>query len=280
MQIRIDSIIRRGYILVDGLADYSSRSEVSMLRLEGKNAIISGAGRGIGKAIAEKFLKEGSRVLICDIVPERLQLSQHDLQPHGEIHALVGDVTSPAFCAELITDARRLFGELHVLVNNAGIAVSEPFLEHSEATWDRTLSVNLKSVFLLGQAAARLMVMQNKGGAIVNLASSNGHVGERGLAAYNASKAGVILLTKTMAIELAQYNIRVNAVSPGFIMTELAREAGEDEDFLREYARKIPLGRYGYPREVANLCAFLASDEASFITGDSVLIDGGQLSEE
>lgn len=278
--MQIDRRIRRSYILVHGFAYHSSRREVSTLRLEGKNAIISGAGRGIGKAIAEKFLREGARVLICDIVPERLQHAVHDLQLQGEVHALVGDVTSADFCAALIADARRLFGELHVLVNNAGIAVSEPFLQHSEATWDRTLTVNLKSVFLLGQAAARLMVMQGKGGAIVNIASSNGHAGEKGLAAYNASKAGVILLTKTMAIELAQFNIRVNAVSPGFIMTELAREAGEDEDFLREYARKIPLGRHGYPHEVANLCAFLASDEASFITGDSMLIDGGQLSEE
>ena len=251
-----------------------------MIRLEGKTAIITGAGRGIGKAIAEKFLREGARVLICDIVPERIELSKHELQPFGEVHALIGDVTSSAFCAELIAGARRHFGELHVLVNNAGIAVAEPFLDHSESNWDRTLAVNLKSVFLLGQAAARVMVAQNKGGAIVNIASSNGHMGEKRLAAYNASKAGVILLTKTMAIELAQYNIRVNAVSPGFIMTELAREAGEGEDFLRDYHCKIPLGRAGYPHEVANLCAFLASDEASFITGDSMLIDGGQLSEE
>jgi 3-oxoacyl-[acyl-carrier protein] reductase len=112
------------------------------------------------------------------------------------------------------------------------------------------------------------------------MASSNGHMGEKGLAAYNASKAGVILLTKTMAIELAQHNIRVNCVSPGFILTDLVREGGADEAFISQYTKKIPLGRSGRPEEVANLFAFLASDEASFITGESVIIDGGQLAEE
>jgi 3-oxoacyl-[acyl-carrier protein] reductase len=251
-----------------------------MRRLEGKHAIITGAGRGIGKAITQKFLQEGARVLICDIVPERVESAMRELSSFGEVHAMLGDVTDAGFCASLVTRAQELFSELNVLVNNAGIAISEPFLQQRETTWDRTLAVNLKSVFLLGQQAARAMVAQNKGGAIVNMASSNGHVGEKGLAAYNASKAGIILLTKTMAIELAPYNIRVNAVSPGFIMTELAREAGVDEHMLRSYTQKIPLGRHGQPEEVANLFAFLASDEASFITGDAIIIDGGQLSEE
>lgn len=251
-----------------------------MLRLADKGAIVTGAGRGIGTAIARKFLQEGARLLICDIAADRLEKVARELGPLGEVHALAGDVTDPGFDATLVRRSRELFGRLDVLVNNAGVIAFEPFLDHTEASWDRTLSVNLKSVFLLGQAAARAMVEQGKGGAIVNMASTNGHVGEKGLSAYNASKAGVVLLTKTMAIELAPHNIRVNCVSPGFILTDLVREAGMDESAIRQYLDKIPLGRFGKPEEVAHVFAFLASDEASFMAGESVVIDGGQLSEE
>lgn len=252
-----------------------------MLRLAGKNAIITGAGRGIGKAIARKFLQEGARLLICDLVLERVSEAVQELKQYGEIDGLDGDVSSAAFCDTLISRARDTFGELNVLVNNAGIAIVEPFLEHTEVSWDKTMNVNLKSMFLLGQRAAKVMIEHGKGGAIVNMASTNGHMGEKSLAAYNASKAGVVLLTKTMAIELAEHNIRVNCVSPGFILTELIQQSwGEDSPFVRSYLEKIPLKRYGKPDDVANLYAFLASDEASFITGESVVIDGGQLSEE
>lgn len=251
-----------------------------VLRLEDKTAIITGAGRGIGKAIAAKFLQEGARVVVCDIVSDRMEETAQELRQYGDVHCMIGDVTDPDFCDALVEGAREQFGQLDILVNNAGIAVFEPFLEHSVESWDRTLDVNLKAVFLLGQRAARAMVDQGTGGAIVNMASSNAHMGEKELAAYNVSKAGVLLLTKTMAVELAPYDIRVNCVSPGFILTELVREAGADEAFIQKYTKKIPLGRYGKPEEVANLFAFLASDEASFITGEAVIIDGGQLSEE
>ncbi|MCC6313248.1 MAG: SDR family oxidoreductase [Thermomicrobiales bacterium] len=251
-----------------------------MGRLDGKRAIVTGAGRGIGKAIAAKLLAEGARLIVCDAVPERMDETAVDLAGLGEIHALAGDITNDAFCQRLVTTAVERLGGLDVLANNAGVATVESFLEISRHNWDRTLAVNLTASFRLGQLAARQMVTQGSGGAIVNMASTNGHAGERGLVAYNVSKAGIILLTKTMAIELAEHNIRVNCVSPGWIWTDLAAEGGLDPEFIAAYLEKIPLRRYGKPEEVANLFAFLASDEASFISGDSVVIDGGQLSEE
>jgi 3-oxoacyl-[acyl-carrier protein] reductase len=248
-------------------------------RLAGKHAVITGAGRGIGKAIAQKFLQEGAEVSICDLMPGRLEQAAKELQDYGSVHALAGDVADPGFCDAFIAQALERFGQLDVLVNNAGIGHFKPFLEHSESDWDETMAVNLKSMFLLGQRAARVMQDRGKGGVILNMASTNGHAGEQQLAAYNASKAGVILLTKTMAAELGPSGIRVNCVSPGFILTELAREAGADKAYIASYTNKIPLRRSGPPEDVANLYAFLASDEASFISGVSVIIDGGQLAE-
>jgi 3-oxoacyl-[acyl-carrier protein] reductase len=251
-----------------------------MLRLENKKAIITGAGRGIGKAIARKFLREGASVVVCDINAERLDATAQELSKYGPVEALAGDVSAAAFCSELVQGCTEKFGEINILINNAGIAVFAPFLQHSEEEWDRTLAVNLKSMFLLGQRAARVMVEQGKGGAIVNMASTNGILAEGDLSAYNASKGGVVMLTKSMAVELARYNIRVNCVAPGLIRTELATDGGVDETFLTAYLQRIPMRRSGTPDEVANLFAYLASDEATFITGDAVVIDGGQISEE
>jgi 3-oxoacyl-[acyl-carrier protein] reductase len=251
-----------------------------VLRLQGKSAIITGAGRGIGKAIAHKFLQEGARIVVCDIVPDRIEAAGRDLSQCGEVHAFAGDVSQAAVCDELLSQVVKHYGELDILANNAGIAIFASFLDHTEEAWDRTMAINLKSMFLLGQRAAKAMIAQGHGGTIVNMASTNGLMGERDLVAYNASKGGVVLLTKTMAIELAPYGIRVNCVCPGLIHTDLAREGGVDESAMQAYLQKIPMRRGGTPDEVASLFAYLASDEASFITGDAVVIDGGQIVEE
>ena len=173
-----------------------------------------------------------------------------------------------------------LVGGVDILAANAGIAMGRPFLEITPEEWDRMMAVNLKGVFLCGQEAARLMIRQGTGGAIVNMSSTNGLMGERGLAHYNASKAGVMLLSKTMAIELAPHGIRVNSVNPGFIPTELTAESDLDPELTAGYLDKIPLGRFGRTDEVASAFCFLASDDASFVTGTELVVDGGQLAEE
>ncbi len=250
------------------------------MRLRDKVAIVTGAARGIGKAIAEQFLREGARLVVTDVRGEDLDATAQELAHLGESLAIAADVTVSKDVERVVQESVARYGRIDILVNNAGVASFEPFLEHTESAWDRTLSVDLKGVFLMGQAVARQMVAQGGPGSIVNMASTNGILGERLLAAYNAAKAGVILLTKTMAIELGQHNIRANAVCPGFILTELAADSGADQSFITEYIKKIPLGRYGRPEDVAQLCAFLASDESSFITGAPIIIDGGQLAEE
>ena len=177
----------------------------------------------------------------------------------------------------LVAAAEAWLGRIEVLINNAGIGRPQDFLSISAASWDETLNVNLRGMFLVGQAVARRMVEGGVHGAIVNMSSTNGLVGELGHAHYDASKGGVTLLTKTMALELGRYGIRVNAVCPGFIRTPLT-ESNDDEAFFAHYASDlIPLGRVGNADEVAAAYAFLASDEATFVHGACLVVDGGQL---
>lgn len=256
------------------------RGRRDIVRLKGKNAIVTGSGRGIGRAIAKKYLEEGANVLICDLNEERLIKTKIELESIGTVYSKITDVSKREDVEELVSFAKKVFnGKIDTLANNAGIARFEPFLELTDKNWKATLDVNLTGTFMVSQVVAREMVKQ-KSGSIVNMCSSNGILGEANLAHYNASKAGVKLLTKTMAIELAPYNIRTNNVCPGFIQTDLQQEGGIDEQELKAYSSKIPLNRLGKVEEVANAFCFLASDEASFITGTELVVDGGQLCQE
>ena len=199
------------------------------------------------------------------------------LRSLGEVHGTAADVTEEADVDRLVEDADGALRGVDVLINNAGIAFMRPFLELETERWDRMLEVNLRGQFLVAQRVARAMVRRASEGAIVNMASTNAFEGEAGYAHYDASKGGVAMLTRTMAVELAPHGIRVNALCPGKITTPLQDGAEEPAYVERFLAERVPLARPGTPEEVAAAYAFLASDEASYITGTLLVVDGGQL---
>jgi NAD(P)-dependent dehydrogenase (short-subunit alcohol dehydrogenase family) len=252
-----------------------------MRGLRGRRVLISGGSSGIGAATARRFLDEGARVFLAGLDDDQVSATVGSLASLGDVSGTAVDVSDEAEVARLVSAATATLGGVDVLVNNAGTAWREPFLDLRVAHWDQIMATNVRGMFLVGQAVARLLVGQGTGGAIVNMSSINAMAGEAEYAHYNASKAAVLLLTKTMAVELAAHGIRVNALCPGYIETPLntsiAGGLGEG-DFAEAYARdKIPLGRTGRSSEVAAAYAFLASDEASFITGTELVVDGGQI---
>ncbi|WP_433514549.1 SDR family NAD(P)-dependent oxidoreductase [Nonomuraea sp. CA-143628] len=251
-----------------------------MRGLAGKRVLISGGSSGIGAATARRFLEEGARVILGGLDEAEVDQAVTELAPLGEVHGLAGDISSEGDVARLVDGAISALGGIDVLINNAGIAWREPFLEITPDHWDRIVSVNLRGMFLVAQAVARHLVARGTGGVILNMSSTNGLGGEADYAHYNASKGGVLLLAKTMAVELGKHGIRVNSLCPGYIKTPLNStiSAGLADDFVSAYERDhIPLGRAGLAEEVAAGYAFLASDDAAFIHGTELVIDGGQL---
>ncbi len=248
-----------------------------MRTLENKVAIITGGGRGIGKAISVRFAAEGAQVMIAQRSSNGIEETLgHIAQNGGAAKFIPTDVSVQEQVDRLIQETREHFGGVNVLVNNAAIpGMYVPFLELPLASWQEMIDVDLTGVFLCSQAAARVMAEQN-GGSIINVSSIDGIVAEAYAAHYNAAKGGVNMLTRSMAVDLAPHNIRVNAIAPGPILTEKARDSFSQERWQSAWAR-IPLKRPGRPEEVAAVAVFLASDESSFVHGHVLTVDGGYL---
>jgi NAD(P)-dependent dehydrogenase (short-subunit alcohol dehydrogenase family) len=245
-----------------------------MPEFKNKIVLVTGGASGIGYACAEAFAREGAKVWIADSNASAGSKAARKLKAEF-VACDVGDAKQ----AQALLDAvARGAKRLDVLINNAGIAPSKPFLDMTEDDWDRVIRVNLKGAFLIGQAAAKLMVAKKTKGAIVNMSSVNAVLAIPGLAAYNVSKGGINQLTRVMALELVAHGIRVNAIGPGTIATELARKAvlGSPEAKTKIMSR-TPMGRLGEPEEIAEIALFLASKRASYITGQIVYADGGRL---
>jgi NAD(P)-dependent dehydrogenase (short-subunit alcohol dehydrogenase family) len=245
-----------------------------LVALAGKIALVTGAGHGIGRAIVERLVADGVKVVAVDLDSEAVAGVAASLTDQGsEVEAVTADVASREDVARAVGRAVARFGGLDTLCANAGIADAQPLVDIDERSWRRIIDVNLTGTFFCIQEAAKVMIPRRRGAMVVT-ASTNAFYVESNLSHYNASKGGVVALVRSAALELGQYGIRVNAIEPSMVRTR-ASFITEDPVAGPEYLKRVPLGRFAEPAEIANAVAFLASDEASYITGEVVILDGG-----
>jgi 3-oxoacyl-[acyl-carrier protein] reductase len=243
--------------------------------LEGKVALVTGSSRGIGRGIAEELAARGAKVIVnyhssLEAAEDVVNVIEGD---GGSAVAIQADVSDFDAAQELVKATIDTFGQIDILVNNAGTTEDTLLMTMKEAQWDSVIDTNLKSVFNCCKAVARPMVRRKQGGRIINISSVSGLVGQAGQANYAASKAGIIGFTKSLAKELGSRNITVNAVAPGFVLTDLTADLSPE--LVEQTLALIPLGRWGELKEIANVVAFLASDQSSYITGQVITVDGG-----
>ena len=240
--------------------------------------LVTGAGRGIGKAIAQTFAREGARVAVNDINPDTCEATAQDIVASGgEAAAFHADVANKLAVQTMLIDLEERWGRSDILINNAGVEPHKSILKLDEWDWSRTIDVNLKGAFICSQSVGRMMADKG-GGVIVNIASIAGRAaGLRDRSAYVASKSGLIGFTKECAREFAAHHIRVNAVCPGVIITEMTAQLRENETQMKKWLEDIPLGRLGEPDDVTGVVLFLCSDAARYVTGQAINVDGGKV---
>ena len=240
-------------------------------------AVVTGAAQGLGLACTERFHAEGAKVFMVDIQADKVRQQAERLGERAAWWA--GDLAtvSKGMATEIVEAARTAFGGVDILVNNAGIIHLDDFLDFPEDVFDRTQRINVKAPFLIGQAVGRLMVEQGRGGSIVNMSSINALLANPRSVAYAVSKGGMKQLTAVMAVSLIPHGIRVNAIGPGTILTELAQSSMASPEQRRMILSRTPIGRCGEPAEVASVASFLASDDASYVVGQTIYPDGGRL---
>jgi glucose 1-dehydrogenase len=247
------------------------------MRLPNKTAIVTGAARGIGKAIAQGFAHEGASVIVADILGEQAEQTAVEIRAAGgNARAVTVDLADLNTHETLVNTACERFGRLDILVNNAAIEPRALFLDATLEDWEQTINVNLRAPYFLSQRAAHAM-LKTGGGKIINLASTHEIRPLRNISIYSISKGGLMMLTKALALELAEHRINVNAIAPGAILTELNRAVLADETYHAKVAAKIPQGRIGTTADLVGAAIFLASDEAQYITGTTIYVDGGLL---